>query len=120
MDNNRRKLLKSTIMAGAGAMLTASTIPTAVMKAGNVGEVAPQNSGPAILTKKRTLGSGKAALSVSALSLGCMGMHAGRGIVPAEKMMEKLILQAYERGCNFFDTAEGYSAGRNEELLGRV
>ncbi len=120
MDYNRRKLLKSTIMAGAGAMLTANIIPTAVLNAGNVGEVAPQNGGSAILTKKRTLGSGKAALSVPALALGCMGMHAGRGIVPAEKMMEKLILQAYERGCNFFDTAEGYSAGRNEELLGRV
>jgi aryl-alcohol dehydrogenase-like predicted oxidoreductase len=47
-------------------------------------------------------------------------MHSGRGIVPEEKTMEKLIRQAYERGCNFFDTAEGYSAGRNEELLGRA
>jgi aryl-alcohol dehydrogenase-like predicted oxidoreductase len=47
-------------------------------------------------------------------------MQGGRGVVPDEKMMERLILQAYERGCNFFDTAEGYSAGRNEELLGRA
>jgi aryl-alcohol dehydrogenase-like predicted oxidoreductase len=47
-------------------------------------------------------------------------MQSGRGIVPDEKAMEKLIRQAYERGCNFLDTAEGYSAGRNEELLGRT
>ena len=35
-------------------------------------------------------------------------------------MMEKLIRQAYDRGCTFFDTAEGYTNGRNEELLGRA
>ena len=47
--------------------------------------------------------------------------NAGRArLTPDEKTMEKLIRQAYERGCNFFDTAEGYSAGRNEELLGRA
>ncbi|HEX7859356.1 MAG TPA: aldo/keto reductase [Verrucomicrobiae bacterium] len=34
--------------------------------------------------------------------------------------MEKLIRQAFERGCDFFDTAEGYASGRNEELLGRA
>ena len=34
--------------------------------------------------------------------------------------MEKLIQQAHDRGCTFFDTAEGYSAGSNEELLGRA
>jgi aryl-alcohol dehydrogenase-like predicted oxidoreductase len=117
---NRRTLLKSTIMAGAGALLTGNTVSAADSNAGSAGEAVPQNSGSAILTKKRTLGSGKAALTVSALSLGCMGMQAGRGIVPNEKMMETLIRQAYERGCNFFDTAEGYSAGRNEELLGRA
>lgn len=61
-----------------------------------------------------------AALTVSALSLGCMGMHHGRGVIPDEKTMEKLIRQAYERGCNLFDSAEGYCAGRNEELLGRA
>jgi aryl-alcohol dehydrogenase-like predicted oxidoreductase len=49
-----------------------------------------------------------------------MGMQAGRGIVPEENKMQTLILQAHERGCNFFDTAEGYSGGQNEELLGRA
>ena len=47
-------------------------------------------------------------------------MHGGRSRTPDEAMMEKLIQQAYDRGCTFFDTAEGYSAGRNEELLGRA
>jgi aryl-alcohol dehydrogenase-like predicted oxidoreductase len=52
---------------------------------------------------------------VSALSLGCMGMHDGRGRAPDEARMERLIRQAYDRGCTFFDTAEGYARGRNEE-----
>ena len=47
-------------------------------------------------------------------------MQGGRGRTPPEPMMEKLIQQAYDRGCTFFDTAEGYSAGSNEELLGRA
>lgn len=117
---NRRELLKSTMIAGAGVLLTGNAVSAAILNADNTGEAVSQNSGSAILKKKRTLGSAKAALTVSAFSLGCMGMQSGRGIVPDEKMMEKLIRQAYERGCTFFDTAEGYSAGRNEELLGRA
>ncbi len=121
---NRRELLKSTVIAGAGALLTGNAVSAAVPNAGagnaGAGQAALGNNGSAILTKKRTLGRGDAALTVSALSLGCMGMHGGRGLTPDEKSMEKLIRQAYDRGCDFFDTAEGYAAGRNEELLGRA
>ena len=116
---NRRGLLKSTVIAGTGAMLTGSMALTAVADTGVV-NTSSQGSGCTILTKKRTLGSGKAALTVPALYLGCMGMQSGRGVVPDEKSTEKLIQQAYDRGCNFFDTAEGYSGGKNEELLGRA
>jgi aryl-alcohol dehydrogenase-like predicted oxidoreductase len=116
---NKREFLKSTLFAGLGAMAIGNTVSGAVANTRS-GESTSNNSVGTILTKKRTLGSGRAALTVSALSLGCMGMQSGRGIVPDEKAMEKLIRQAYERGCNFFDTAEGYSAGRNEELLGRA
>jgi aryl-alcohol dehydrogenase-like predicted oxidoreductase len=114
----RRELLKSTVITGAGILFTGQLVSASVRNA-QKGEAATENDGT-ILRKKRTLGTGKAGVTVSALSLGCMGMHSGRGIVPEEKAMEKLIRQAYERGCNFFDTAEGYSAGRNEELLGRA
>lgn len=106
---NRRELLKSTVFAGGAAVSNAAA-----------SQAAPEKGGSTILTKKRTLGRGNAALNVSALSLGCMGMHVGRGVTPDEKAMEKLIRHAYERGCNFFDTAEGYASGRNEELLGRA
>jgi aryl-alcohol dehydrogenase-like predicted oxidoreductase len=116
----RRELLKSTVITGAGVLFTSQLVSASASNTHKVGEAVSENGGCTLLTKKRTLGSGKAALTVSALALGCMGMHSGRGIVPEEKAMEKLIRQAYERGCNFFDTAEGYSAGRNEELLGRA
>jgi aryl-alcohol dehydrogenase-like predicted oxidoreductase len=116
---NKREFLKSTVLAGVGSIAMGNTVSAALANT-SAGESASKNAEGTILTKKRTLGSGRAALTVSALSLGCMGMQSGRGIVPDEKAMEKLIGQACERGCNFLDTAEGYSAGRNEELLGRA
>jgi aryl-alcohol dehydrogenase-like predicted oxidoreductase len=115
----RRELIKSAALAGAGVLATGKTALAAVADASADNSV-PKQGGSAILTKKCTLGRGDAALTVSALSLGCMGMQTGRGITPDEKAMEKLIQQAYDRGCDFFDTAEGYAAGRNEELLGRA
>src|SRR5688500_12158345 len=116
---NRRKLLKSSVIAGTGVMLSGALASTAEADTGG-GYKSSQSGGCTILTKTRTLASGKAALTVPALYLGCMGMQSGRGVTPDEKSMEKLIQQAYDRGCNFFDTAEGYSAGKNEELLGRA
>jgi hypothetical protein len=80
---NRRDLLKSSVIAGTGALLTGSL---ATAEAGNTSS---QGTGCKILTKTRTLGSGKAALTVPALYLGCMGMQSGRGVTPDEKSMEK-------------------------------
>ena len=74
---NRRDLLKSTVIAGTGAMLTGSLASAAVADTGG-SNASSQVGGCTILTKKRTLGSGKAALTVPALYLGCMGMQSGR------------------------------------------
>lgn len=49
-----------------------------------------------------------------------MGMHTGRGVHPDHKRMVKLIRDAAERGCDFFDTAEGYGPYVNEELVGEA
>ena len=114
----RRELLRSSALAGAGLMLGHKTASAA---AANGSATQPTSSAsPTLLSKQRTLGRGDAALTVSALSLGIMGMQGGRGRTPPEPMMEKLIQQAYDRGCTFFDTAEGYNTGSNEELLGRA
>ncbi|MBN8472658.1 aldo/keto reductase [Corallococcus exiguus] len=62
---------------------------------------------------------GRQGLTASALGLGCMGMsefYAGRD----DAESEATLLHALEKGITFFDTADAYGPGRNEELVGRV
>ena len=68
--------------------------------------------------QKRTLG--KSGLEVSALGLGCMGLSYGYGPATDEKDAIALIQNAYDSGITFFDTAEAYSQGANEELVGKA
>ncbi|MBB2146854.1 aldo/keto reductase [Pedobacter sp. LMG 31464] len=68
--------------------------------------------------KTRTLGN--SGLEVSALGLGCMGLTFGYGPATDEKEAINLIRNAYELGVTFFDTAEAYSQGGNETLLGKA
>lgn len=68
--------------------------------------------------KKRTLG--KSGLEVSELGLGCMGLTFGYGPAANEADAIRLIQKAYDLGVTFFDTAEAYSQGANEALLGKA
>ena len=67
---------------------------------------------------------GSTGLKVSKLCLGCMTFGAPeRGDHPwtlPEAQSRPLIQQAVELGINFFDTANGYSDGTSEEILGRA
>jgi len=67
---------------------------------------------------------GRTGLDVSVLCLGCMGFgEANRGPHPwtlDEEKSRALMRQAIEGGINFFDTANGYSAGSSEEITGRA
>lgn len=49
-----------------------------------------------------------------------MGLSHGYGAVPERSESIRLIRQAYEMGCMFFDTAETYGAGDNERLVGEA
>lgn len=67
---------------------------------------------------------GKTGLNVSRLCLGCMtfgepdrGTHAWT--LP-EESSRPIIKQALEAGINFFDTANSYSDGSSEEIVGRA
>ena len=68
--------------------------------------------------KKRKLG--KSNLEVSAIGLGCMGFSHGYGPRPDENESIDLMRKAFDLGCTFFDTAEGYATGENERLVGRA
>ena len=72
--------------------------------------------------KYRTLGK---ELTVSAVSLGCMGMTHAFGAPSDKKEMTRLLHEAVELGYTMFDTAECYtgklfdgSTAYNEELVG--
>ena len=66
--------------------------------------------------RTRRLGS----LEVSAVGLGCMGFSHGYGPGVGEAEAIDLMRAAFDLGCTFFDTAEGYAAGDNERLVGRA
>ena len=68
--------------------------------------------------KTRILGN--QGLEVSELGLGCMGLTFGYGPATDENEAIKLIQNAYDLGVTFFDTAEAYSQGGNEILLGKA
>lgn len=68
--------------------------------------------------QKRKLG--KNGLEVSELGLGCMGLTFGYGPASSEADAIALIRKAYDLGITFFDTAEAYSQGLNEQFLGKA
>src|ERR1700691_4946178 len=65
---------------------------------------------------------GKTGMKVSRLCLGCMtyGSTKWRDWVLEEEASRPFIKEALERGVNCFDTADVYSLGVSEEVLGRA
>lgn len=65
--------------------------------------------------KKRKIGHAE----VGEIGLGCMGMTHAYG--PSDEKENLAVLaKALEIGCDFWDTADFYSAGKNEELLAKA
>ena len=66
---------------------------------------------------------GKTGITVSKLCVGCMSFGKAGTMhdwTLDEAESEKVIRHALDLGINFFDTANGYSAGTSEEYLGRA
>jgi len=63
---------------------------------------------------------GKSGLEVSAIGFGAMGMSQSYGPPGPREEMIAVLRAAVERGVTFFDTAEVYGGGHNEELVGEA
>lgn len=115
---NRRNFLKSSALFGGAIATSAMTFGNT--KTADLKKSAANTKYSALMAGRRTLGSGKAAMEVSALGLGCMGMSSGHGPARDKKAMCRLIAEAVDLGIDFFDTAEIYGPHTNEELVGEA
>ncbi len=68
----------------------------------------------------RTLGTGRAAMDVSALGFGVMGMTYNRSQHPDKKECIRLLHEAVDRGVTLFDTAIIYGPLTNENFAGEA
>lgn len=118
---SRRNFLKtgaflSTAMCISPAM--ASILPGQREQASS--SAASGSAGDIQVNQQTTLGSGKSALTVSALGFGCMGMSYHRSAHPDKQANIALLRKAVDYGVTFFDTAEVYGPFINEELVGEA
>ncbi|GAD53609.1 general stress protein, oxireductase [Halarchaeum acidiphilum MH1-52-1] len=63
---------------------------------------------------------GRTGIEVSELCLGCMSFGSGSEWMLGEDESREVIERAIDLGINFFDTANTYSNGESEEILGDV
>ncbi|MFT7654525.1 MAG: putative aldo/keto reductase-like oxidoreductase [Limisphaerales bacterium] len=98
--SERRKFIKQTALVGAGSLL-ASTSSQAITP--------PQQVKNAHVQSYRRLG--RTELEVSDISFGSSRLRTGS---------ERLIDHALARGVNYIDTAEGYTNGQSETVIGNA
>lgn len=115
---SRRGFLKTAAAIGAALTIT----PT--LNKAHAAEAVLTGKNSATVKKNgmeyRTLGSGKAAMEVSALGFGCMGMTYNRSQSPDKKACIRIIHEAVDRGITLFDTAIIYGPLNNELLAGEA
>jgi aryl-alcohol dehydrogenase-like predicted oxidoreductase len=63
---------------------------------------------------------GDTGMSVSRICLGCMSFGSGESWMLDEDESREIIERAIDLGINFFDTANVYSQGESEEILGNA
>lgn len=122
-EMSRRGFLKRTVLAGAAICIApALEKVTAAGKAITDRTDSPAHipTGMAAVRTQRTLGSGKAAFTVSAMGYGCMGLNHNRSQYPSKEKEIALVRETVERGVTLFDTAESYGYHVNEKLVGEA
>lgn len=115
---SRRGFLKTAAAIGAALTITPTLNKVQAAEAvvtGKNGAVVKKDG-----MEYRTLGSGKAAMEVSALGFGCMGMTYNRSQSPDKKECIRIIHEAVDRGVTLFDTAIIYGPLNNEILAGEA
>lgn len=115
---SRRGFLKTAAAIGA-----ALTITPTLNKVQAAEAVLTSKNGSVVKKdgmEYRTLGSGKAAMEVSALGFGCMGMTYNRSQSPDKKECIRIIHEAVDCGVTLFDTAIIYGPLNNELLAGEA
>lgn len=117
---SRRGFLKRAAAMGV-AMAVAPSF-SSIMAAADAKSAKPAATGAntATVNGRRTLGSGKASMEVSALGFGIMGMTYNRSRHPDKKQCIRLLHEAVERGITLFDTAIIYGPLTNELLAGEA
>ena len=63
---------------------------------------------------------GSTGLKVSRICLGCMSFGSGMDWMLSEEDSRPILRKALDGGINFFDTADVYSEGASEQILGRA
>lgn len=115
---SRRGFLKTAAAIGAALSVT----PT-LNKVQGAGDVLTGKNGTTVKRdgmEYRTLGSGRAAMELSAIGFGCMGLTYNRSQSPDRKECIRIIHEAVDRGVTIFDTAIIYGPLNNELLAGEA
>lgn len=121
--SNDRQVSRRSFLQRAALIGAALTIEPVLDKARAAGNIISDSNGARDRhdgMEYRTLGTGKAAMKVSALGFGCMGLNYNRSQSPDRKECIRIIHEAVERGVTLFDTAIIYGPLRNELLAGEA
>ncbi len=111
---SRRGFLKTAATIGAAIAITPAL--NKVSAAETTGNISAKKDGMTY----RTLGTGSAAMEVSSLGFGCMGLNYNRSLSSDKKECIRIIHEAVDHGVTLFDTAIIYGPLRNELLAGEA
>ncbi|NKB97034.1 MAG: hypothetical protein GKR90_00835 [Pseudomonadales bacterium] len=98
--SDRREFLKTSALLGAASVVSTNSL--------SAKELAQQKGAKGVQSYRRL---GRTELMVSDISFGTSRLRTGQ---------EHLIDHALDRGVNYIDTAEGYTGGQSEKVIGRA